>query len=196
MADAAGGADLADDGEDNVLGGDAVRQLAVHRHAHVLGSTGSASASPARARLPGANAIGKRAERTVGRGMAVAANERRSQASRDPARVRRCGRCPAAGRTRRNIRARKISRSPPDRRSAPRSPSRGLGLRPVGGQDIVIDHQQRLLGRVHLAAGKTQPLEKACGLGFMDQMPVNVEAKGQVPSPRSSTRWWEIQILS
>ncbi len=37
MAGAAGRADLADDGEDDVLGGDAGRQLAVDTHQHVLG---------------------------------------------------------------------------------------------------------------------------------------------------------------
>ena len=37
VACAAGGADLADDGEDDVLGGDAVFQRAVDAHAHVPG---------------------------------------------------------------------------------------------------------------------------------------------------------------
>src|SRR5690606_39818392 len=37
VAGAAGGADLADDGEDDILRGDARRQLAVDPHQHVLG---------------------------------------------------------------------------------------------------------------------------------------------------------------
>ena len=77
IAGAAGGADLADDGEDDVLGGDAGRQLAVDHRAHVL-----------RLRLDqrlrrqhvldfrGADAVGERAERAVGRGVAVAAHQR------------------------------------------------------------------------------------------------------------------------
>ena len=50
IAGAAGGADLADDGEDDVLGGDAGRQLAVDAHACSWPSAGSASGSRAHAR--------------------------------------------------------------------------------------------------------------------------------------------------
>ena len=79
VAGAAGGADLADDGEDDVLGSDARRQFAVDGGAHVQ-----------RLRLDQrlrrqhvfdfrrADAIGERAECAMRRGMAVAAHDRRS----------------------------------------------------------------------------------------------------------------------
>src|SRR5262245_11811598 len=63
---AAGGADLADDGENDVLGGDALRQLAVDHRAHVL-----RLGLDQRLRrqhvldLGGADAVGERAERAV-----------------------------------------------------------------------------------------------------------------------------------
>ena len=76
MAGAAGGADLADDGEDDVLGGDAFVQLAVDADAHVLGLLLDQ-------RLGGehmldfgrADAVGERAEGAMGRGVAVAADD-------------------------------------------------------------------------------------------------------------------------
>ena len=76
VAGAAGGADLADDGEDDVLGGDACRQLAVDAHQHVLGL-----ALDQRLRgqhmldLGGADAVRQRAEGAVRRGVAVAADD-------------------------------------------------------------------------------------------------------------------------
>ena len=76
IAGAAGGADLADDGEDDVLGGDAVRQLAVDHRAHVL-----RFGLDQRLRrqhvldFRGADAVGERAEGAVRRGVAVAADD-------------------------------------------------------------------------------------------------------------------------
>ena len=76
MAGAAGGADLADDGEDDVLGGDALGKRAVDAHPHVfrllldqrLGGEHMLN-------LARADAVGERAEGAVGRSMAVAAND-------------------------------------------------------------------------------------------------------------------------
>ena len=76
VAGAAGGADLADDGEDDVLGGDAVRQFAVDDRAHVLGLL-----LDQRLRrqhmldLGRADAMRQRAERAMRRGVAVAADD-------------------------------------------------------------------------------------------------------------------------
>ena len=80
MADAAAGADLADDGEDDVLGRDAVGELAVDRHAHPLRPRlrqrlGGQNVLD----LAGADAEGERAERAVRRGVAVAAHDRHAR---------------------------------------------------------------------------------------------------------------------
>ena len=82
MAGAAGGADLADDGEDQVLRGAALRQRAIDSDAHVL-----KRALQQRLRghhmldLGRADAEGQRAERTMGRRMAIAANDGRTRQS-------------------------------------------------------------------------------------------------------------------
>src|ERR1700712_189496 len=75
MAVAAGGADLADDRQDDVLGSNAERQLAFDLHLHVFYFLG------ARARrgehvlaLGGADAMGQGAKSAMGRGMGVAAD--------------------------------------------------------------------------------------------------------------------------
>ena len=76
MAGAAGRADLADDREDHVLGGDAGRQLAVDGDAHVL-----RLALDQRLRgehvldLARADAVRERTEGAVRRGVAVAADD-------------------------------------------------------------------------------------------------------------------------
>src|SRR6185312_12117136 len=79
IARAAGGADLADDGEDDVLCGDVGRQFAVDDRAHVFRFFLDQ-------RLRGehvfdfrrADAVGERAEGAVRRGVAVAAHDRRA----------------------------------------------------------------------------------------------------------------------
>ena len=76
MAGAAGGADLADDGEDDVLGGDAFGQFAVDAHQHVLGLLLDQRLGGEHVlHLGGADAVGQRAEGAVGRGVAVAADD-------------------------------------------------------------------------------------------------------------------------
>ena len=76
IAGAAGGADLADDGENDVLGGDAVRQLAVDHRAHVLRFLLDQRLRRQHVLdLGGADAVRQRAERAVGRGVAVAADD-------------------------------------------------------------------------------------------------------------------------
>ena len=89
VADAAAGADLADDREDDVLGRDAGGQLAVDRDRHPL-------RPGLRQRLGGehvldlarADAEGERAERAVGGGVAVAAHDGHARAACGPARAR------------------------------------------------------------------------------------------------------------
>ncbi len=80
MAGAAGRADLADDGEDDVLGGDAVRQLAIDLDQHVLGLFLDQRLGRQHVLdLGRADAVGQRAERAMGRGVAVAADDRHAR---------------------------------------------------------------------------------------------------------------------
>ena len=79
MAGAAGGADLADDGEDDVLGGDAVGQLAVDAHPHVLRLVlDQRLGGQHMLDLGRADAVRQRAEGAMRRGMAVAADDGRA----------------------------------------------------------------------------------------------------------------------
>ena len=76
MAGAAGSADLADDGEDDVLGGDAVFQRAVDAHPHVLGLLLDQRLGGEHVLdLARADAVGERAEGAVGRGVGIAADD-------------------------------------------------------------------------------------------------------------------------
>ncbi len=76
IAGAAGGADLADDGQDDVLAGDAVGQLAVDHRAHVLGLLLDQRLRRQHVLdFRGADAVGQRAERAMRRGVAVAADD-------------------------------------------------------------------------------------------------------------------------
>ncbi len=56
----------------------------------------------------------------------------------------------------------------------------GILLPPVGGRHIVIDDAQRLIGRVHLAAGEPQSLERLRARDLVHQMPVDIDEAGAV----------------
>ena len=76
-ADAAAGADAPDDGEDHVLGGGAVGQLAGDRDGHRAGAhLGERLRGEHVLDLAGADAEGQRPEGAVGGGVAVAADDR------------------------------------------------------------------------------------------------------------------------
>ena len=76
VAGAAGGADLADDGEDDVLGGDAVLQRAVDAHPHVLGLLLDQRLGGEHVLdLARADAVGERAEGAMRGGVGVAADD-------------------------------------------------------------------------------------------------------------------------
>ena len=76
IAGAAGGADLGDHRQGDVLGGDAFGQLAVHGDAHVLGLLGAQGLGRQHMLdFGGADAEGQRAERAMGGGVAVAADD-------------------------------------------------------------------------------------------------------------------------
>ena len=56
----------------------------------------------------------------------------------------------------------------------------GIGLRAVGGRHVVIDHQQRLLRRAHLAAGQAQALERLRARHLMHEVAVDIDQAGAV----------------
>ncbi len=180
MAGAAGRADLADDGEDDVFRGDAVMELAVDGDAHVLGF-------PLDQRLRRQNvldlgradAMRQRAEGAMRRGVAVAADDGH------------------AGQGEALLGADDVDDALPvielivifdaemrgvvgERLHLDRRFRVGDALRTVGGRHIVIDHGQRPLRRMHRAAGEAQTLKGLRRRHFMDKMPVNVEEGGAV----------------
>ena len=57
-----------------------------------------------------------------------------------------------------------------------------LGIRilqpPIGGRHVVIDHAQRLVRRVHLAAGEAQAFERLRARHLMHEMPVDIDQAG------------------
>ncbi len=55
-----------------------------------------------------------------------------------------------------------------------------IGLGAVGGRDVVVDHQQRLVRRVDLAAGEAQSLERLRARHLVDEMAVDVDEAGAV----------------
>ena len=162
VAGAAGGADLADDGEDDVLGGDAGRQFAVDHRAHVLRLL-----LDQRLRrqhmldFRGADAVGERAERAVRRGVAVAAHDRRAGQGEALLRTDDVDDALALVELVEIFDA-EVARVLGERLDLLGAFRIGIGQRAVGGRHVVIDHGERLFRRVHLAAGRRRP-SKACG---------------------------------
>ena len=180
MAGAARRADLADDGEDDVLGGDAVGELAVDHDLHVL-----------RLRLDQrlrrqhvldlgrADAVRQRAEGAVRRGVAVAADDRR--AGQREALLGADDVDDALARVELVVIfdaefARVLGEL------LDLQPALGIGdaLAAVGRLDIVVDDGERLLRRAHLAAGQPQAFERLRAGHFMDEMAVDVDERRPV----------------
>ena len=177
MAGAARRADLADDGEDDVLGGDARRKRAVDLDAHVLGlGLDQGLGREHMLDLGGADAVGERAERAVGRGVAVAADDCRA-------------------------RQREALLRPDDVDDA-LAPvelvvifdpelagvlGQFLDLRAafgildaaaaVGRLDVVVDDRERLPRRAHLAPGQAQALERLRARHLVDEVPVDIDER-------------------
>ena len=180
MAGAAGGADLADDGEDDVLGGDAGRQFAVDAHAHVLGLLlDQRLGGEHMLDLGGADAVGQRAERAVGRGVAVAAHDGgagQGEALLGPDHMDDALAAVALV----VILDAEIARVLRQRFDLDRRLRIVDALGAVGGRHVVVDHGQRLLRRAHLAAGHAQALEGLRAGHLVHQMPVDIEQAGAV----------------
>ena len=180
MAGAAGGADLADDGEDDVFGGDARRQAAVDAHQHVLGLLLDQ-------RLGGehmldfgcADAVRQRAERAMGRGVAVAADDGgagQGEALLGPDHMDDALAAVALVVILDAEFARVLGQRGDLQRGLRIVDAKGA----VGGRDVMVDHGERLLRRAHLAPRHAQALEGLRAGHLMHQMPVDIEQAGAV----------------
>src|SRR3954447_11301598 len=180
VAGAAGGADLADDGKDDVLGGDALRQLAVHHRAHVL-----RFALDQRLRrqhvldFRRAYAVGERAEGAVGRGVAIAADEGRARQREALLRPDDVDDALAL--------VELVEIFEPEQlgvlgeiRDLRRAFRIRVGQVAIGGRYIVVDHAERLFRRSHLAASEAQSLECLRARYLVHEMAIDVDETGAV----------------
>ena len=180
IAGAAGGADLADDGQHHILGANAFGQLAVNPDQHGLGrllhqGLGRQNMFDFR----GADAKSQRAESAMGRGMGIAAND--GGAGQGEALF-----------------------GPDDMHDALTNVVHGQifdaevsrvlfqgfdldarlfvldALGTVGGGNVMVGHGQSGLGVADLAAGGAQTFERLRAGHFMDQMAVDIDQTGAV----------------
>ena len=180
MAIAAGRADFPDNGQDNVLGGDVGRQFAVHPHQHVLGLLlNQRLGGQHMLDLGSADAVGQGAEGTMGRGMAVAAdnghagqgealfgadNVNNALTLVEGVEIFDAELAGILGQS-----------SDLDRAFGVR-----IGQRTVGGGHIVVNHGQGALGMAHLAVVHPQALKGLRAGDFVHQVPVDIEERRAV----------------
>ena len=127
----------------------------------------------------GADAVGERAERAVGRGVAVAADQR--HAGQRKALLRADDVDDALALIELvvifEIEEFRVLGEVGDLRRAFRI---GIGQMAVGRRHVVIDDEQRLVRRVHLAAGQPQAFERLRARHFVDDMAVDIDQAGAV----------------
>ena len=126
-----------------------------------------------------ADAIGERAEGAVGRGVAVAANERGSGQRESLLRPDDVDDALAL--------VEFIEVVEPEQlgvfgeiRDLRRAFGIGIGRLAVGGRHIVVDDAERLVGRAHLAAGQAQAFECLRARHLVHEMAVDVDETGAV----------------
>ena len=181
MAGASGRADLTDDREDDILGGHALRNLAIDTHQHVLGLFLDQCLSGQNMfHFRCADTMRQRAKSAVGGGVAVAADDRHARQGKTlfrPDDVDDALALVAFGiifdteilgvlRKRFHLNAAFLILD---------------AFQPVsGGRDIVIDHGERAGRRMHRAAGDAQAFEGLRTRHLMDQVTVDIEKTGSV----------------
>ena len=177
---AAGGADFADDGEDDVFRGDALRQLAVDHRAHVLRFLLDQRLRRQHVLdFRGADAVGERAEGAVRGGVAVAAHD--GGAGQGEALLGADDVDDALALVEFvEILDAEILGVLRQRRDLLGRFRIGIGLAAVGGRHVVIDHGERLIGRMHLAPGGAQALEGLRRGHLVHQMAVDIDETGAV----------------
>ncbi len=179
-AGAARRADLADDGEHDVLGGDALLKRAVHLDHEVLRLLlDQGLGCQHMLDLRGADAMRQRAEGAMRRRVAVAADDGRSRQREALLRpddmddaLAAIGlveildaEIPGVHRQRLDLDAAFVVVD---------------ALGPVSGGHIVIDDGQRLFGRPHLAIGQPQAFKGLWRRHFMDEVAVDIEEAGSI----------------
>ena len=180
IAGAAGGADFADDGEDDVLGGDARRQLAVDHRAHVLGFRLDQRLRRQHVLdFRGADAVGERAEGAVRGGVAVAAHD--GGAGQREALLRPDDVDDALALVELveilDAEILGVLRHDGDLLGAFRI---GIGLRAIRGRHVMIYYGQRLLRRMYLAPRRAQAFEGLRRGHLVHEMAVDIEQTGSV----------------
>ena len=124
--------------------------------------------------LGGADAVGERAEGAVGRGVAVAADDRRAR--QGEALLRPDDVDDALARIELVvIFDAEFARVPGQLLDLLAAFGIGDAAAAVGGLDVVVDDGERLFRRAHLAAGHAQALERLRARHLMDEMAVDVE---------------------
>ena len=180
MAGTARRADLADDGEDDVLGGDAFAQRAVDTYPHVLGLLLDQRLRGEHVLdLTRADAVRQRAEGAVGGGVAVAADDGgagEGEALLGPDHVHDT----LAAVELVVIFDAEIARVLGERLDLERQLGIVDALGAVGGGHVVIDHGERLAGRAHLAPRHAQSLEGLRARDLVDEVAVDIKQAGAV----------------
>ena len=180
VAGAAGRADLADDGQHDVLGAAALGQRAFHLDQHVLGLLGQQGLGGQHMlHFGGADAVGQRAEGAVGGGMGVAAHD--SSAREGEALFRTDDVANALA----DVELVVIFESEQlgvlgEVRDLVGALGVRIGFGAVGGRDVVVDDQQRLLRALHLAAREAQPFERLRRRHLVNDVSVDGEQAGAV----------------
>ena len=166
----------ADRAEDDVLRRDPERQLARVEDPHRL------RMQPRKALrrehvldLGRPDAEGERAERTVRRGVAVAADDRQARLREAELRPDHVddALAPAARRVERDaellaVRAQRVELGTRER----------IGDRPRERRDVVVHRRDREVGAAHRSAGEPQPVERLRRRHLVDQVQVDVEERG------------------
>src|SRR5262245_21984404 len=180
MAGAACGADLADDGEDDVLGGDAIFQRAVDADAHVLSLLldqrlgGEYVLDLARA-----DAVGKRPEGAMCRGMRIAADDGSARQRKALLGTDHVHDALAAVALMVVLDA-EVARVLGERLNLQRRLRIVDALRAVRGRHVVIDDGERFLRRAHLPPRHAQAFEGLRARHLMHEVAVDIDQAGAV----------------
>jgi hypothetical protein len=175
---AAAGADLGDDGEDDVLGAHAGRQFAVHGDRHLLGPVlrqglGRQDVLD----LAGADAEGERPERPVGGGVAVAADDRHARLGQPQLRADDVHDALVAVAHRREADA-ELGRVLPERLDLRAADRVGDGGQDVEGRDVVVLGRHREVGTAHRPARGPEAVERLRARDLVHEVQVDVEQVG------------------
>ncbi len=174
------GADPADDGQDQILGGDAGAEHALHLDQHGLRRFLQECLRRQHVfHFRRADAEGERAERAMGGGVAVATDDGQARQGNSLLRTNHMHDA-LTGIADRDVGYREgggVGLQRGDLQRAFRLLDR---LVAGAGGNVVVHHRQRGLGAAHAAAGQAQALESLGAADLVHQMPVDVEQAGAI----------------